>query len=444
MIACEQSILLNLYSQIAPGPLFRQLQRNLGMTVHDGVFTPRVLIWMMLAERLDARGTAARSVEQLVEGNFDALLSECKRARTRTISVATGGYCQARQHLPKMLVERTMEELVRQLRRTLQARVGLEGGTAYVLDGTSIQLQDARLADQYPPARNQNRPSHWPLSRMVVVHDVETGLAERPYWGPQNGPESVSEQVLAQRAVAGLPDGSVVIADRNFGVFSVAYACHLGGQRVIVRLTEKRAKALVGRIATSGSFAVTWRPSAFERRRHAAALGEDAAIAGRVVAWLAGRGTHKSWLYLFTTWSIDDASVVEWYGKRWNVETDLRSLKQTVRLRRINVHSADMLEKELMAAVIGYNLVRAVMWLAADVAGVPPRRLSFTRAYDIVHDCYAMILNAPTFEAQLREFERVIRWVARCKLYRRSTPRSYPRCIWNAPQRYPVRRPPEN
>lgn len=435
--------MLSLYSQIAPGQLFRQLQRNLGMNVHDGIYTPRVLIWMMLGERLDARGTVACSVEHLAEGRLNCLLSECKRARTRRISLATGGYCQARRHLPMMLIERTMETLLQTLRQTLQARLGQADTSIYVVDGTSIRLRDANLADTYPPARNQHRPSHWPLMRMVVVQDVATGLAERPCWGPQNGPEAVSEQALADRALAALPTGSVVIGDRNFGVFSIAYACHLRGHPVIVRLTDKRAKALVGTIAAEGTYPVEWRPSKFERRKlpH---LSENAAVPGRLIARRVGRGKHKQWLYLFTTWTIADDAVVAGYGKRWNVETDLRSLKQTLRLQQINVRSTGMLDKELLAAAIGYNLVRAVMCLAAQVAGVAPRQLSFTRAHNIVQDCYANILNAPTHEAQLREFERVVEWVSQCKLYARSKPRSYPRSVWSTPRSYPFHQPPEN
>jgi hypothetical protein len=443
MIPCEHSVVLSLYSQIAPGPLFRQLQRNLGMNVHDGIYSPRVLIWMMLEERWDAEGTVAGSVRRLAEGDFDCLLSECKRARTKRISLATGGYCQARQHLPKMLIERTMEALIQTLRQTLQSRLGKAGGSVYVIDGTSIQLTDANLADEYPPGRNQHRRSHWPLTRMVVVQDVETGLAERPYWGPQNGPEAVSEQALADQALAALPAGSVVIGDRNFGVFSTAYACHLRGQPVIVRLTEKRATALVGHIAAEGSQPLQWRPSTFERRKRADLL-ETAAVPGRLIACRVGKGKHKQWLYLFTTWEIADSAVVEWYGKRWNVESDLRCLKQTLRLQRINVRSTDMLDKELLAAMIGYNLVRAVMCLAAHVARVQPRQLSFTRAYGIVHSYYAKVLNAPTYEAQLREFERMVEWVAQCKLYPRSKAKSYPRRIWPKTRSYPLHRLPEN
>jgi hypothetical protein len=36
---------------------------------------------------------------------------------------------------------------------------------------------------------------------MLVAHDLETGLAMRPQWGPLNGPQAVSEQRLLEEAI---------------------------------------------------------------------------------------------------------------------------------------------------------------------------------------------------------------------------------------------------
>jgi IS4 transposase len=73
--------------------------------------------------------------------------------------------------------------------------------------------------------------------------------------------------------------------------------------------------------------------------------------------WRVSRGKHKQWLYLFTTTSWPADEVVALYGRRWQIETDLRRLKQTVRPYRISAHSTNMVEKELLIAVMAYNLV---------------------------------------------------------------------------------------
>ena len=439
----DSSAVFDLYLQLAPAELFRLLQRQMGVIVHNGIYSVRVVIWMMINQRLEARGTLASSVEHLVQGRFDALLSQCKRVQQKKIALSTGGYCQARQHLPKLLMSRSMDELIERLRSRL-----LESGSAlpqrvYLLDGSSLQLEhEPELVEAFPPASNQHGKAHWPVMRVVVLHDLETGLAEHPYWGPLNGRQTVSEQALAERAMQHVPAGSVIVGDRNFGIFSTVYSAQQQGLPVVVRLTAARAqsKALMGGpISRTGDYPVCWRPSRWDGKGHRQ-WPLDACVEGRVIAWRVGRGKHKQWLYLFTTSSLPAEEVVALYGRRWNIETDLRSLKQTVRLQRITAQSADMMEKELLAAVMAYNLVRAIMFLAAQRAKIDARQLSFTYACNIVLDGYPKILAARGVKQKQQELENIIDLVARCRLPNRTKRRSYPREVWGRGYRFPIRR----
>jgi hypothetical protein len=435
----ELPVLLSLYGQIAPGELFRLLQRNLGVTKHDGIYTPRVLIWMMMRQHLDGGGTLASAVEQLTLGQLDALLSRCKRVREQNIAVSTGGYCQARQNLPRMLVDRSVEEIIQRLRNHLSERLPLLERPVYVLDGSSVSLDSgAELKQAYPPARNPRRPSHWPVLRIVVLHDVETGLAQQPCWGPMYGPEAVSEQALAQRVLEPLPPGAAIIADRNFGIFAIAHSAHQKGHGVVVRMTSQRAKRLVdGPLNQQGVYPVAWKASPLEQAKHGKRPTDI--IQGRLIVWRVGRGKSQQWLYLFTTLMIPPEEVVALYGKRWHIETDLRSLKQTMRLNRLSVQSADMMEKELLAAVLAYNLVRAIMCVAARTAGLHSRQLSFTYAYNIVQDGIASVLAGSTDAEQVKRMQRIVQLVARCKLPNRRKRRSFPREVWGRGRAFPSR-----
>jgi hypothetical protein len=450
MAYVDSSVLFGLYRQLAPAELFRLLQREIGWKARAGIYAPRLVMWMMMIQRLEPRGTLANSVAQLVEGRFDPLLSVCKRVREKKIGLSTGGYCQARQRLPKLLVSRTMDELIERLRgRLLESQPELPQ-RLYLLDGSSLQLEHEReLVEAYPPVSNQHGKSHWPVLKIVVLHDLETGLAERPYWGPMNGRKAVSEQALAERAMEHIPAGSVIVGDRNFGIFATAYSAQQAGHKCIVRLTAVRAKSLMGGpIAHEGDCAVRWRASRWDGRKKGQPQlrpwPADASVEGRLIAWRVGRGKQKQWLYLFTTTSFSAEEVVSLYGRRWRIETDLRSLKQTVRLSRISAHSADMLEKELWVAVMAYNLVRAIMFQAAQRAQLEPRQLSFTYACNIVLDGYPEVLAARTRQQQEQKLDRMIDLVARCRLPNRTKRRSYPRAIWGRGYHFPARRGEEN
>jgi hypothetical protein len=440
MTCPELPVLLNLYMRIAAGELFRLLQRNLGLRKRTGIYTARVVIWMMIAQRLSARGTLAVAVEELAMGKLDGLLSRCKRVREKRISVLTGAYSQARQNLPKVLLERSVEEILQRLRNDLSERMTLLARPVYVLDGSSVQLEhSAALRKAYPPAPNQHGESHWPILRIVVVQDVETGIAQQPRWGPMFGPRAVSEQALAEQVLDPLPPGAVIIGDRNFGIFATAYAAHQRGHQVVIRLTAERAKRLAGGpISQPGDCPVEWRASRWDRAGQQNRPA-DATLGGRLIAWRVGRGKSRQWLYLFTTSTLTAQEVVDLYARRWNVETDLRSLKQTVRLQRLSVQSVEMMEKELLTAILAYNLVRTIMMLAARKRGLHTRQLSFTYAYDIVRTAIPDVLAAPAEAQQLERMERIIDLVGRCKLPNRHKRRSFPRAVWGCGATYPSR-----
>jgi putative transposase len=348
------------------------------------------------------------------------------------------------------LVIRTMNELIERLRqRLLECEPELPQRT-YLLDGSSVQLEhEPELARAFPAASNQHGRSHWPVLRVVVLHDLETGLAERPYWGPLNGKEAVSEQALAALAIAHLSAGSVIVGDRNFGIFATAYHAQQGGLRSVVRLTAARAKSLMGRpISHQGDYQVCWRASRWDGnnkgKQRLRTWPADASVEGRLIAWRVGRGKCKQWIYLFTTTSLTAEEVVALYGRRWQIETDLRSIKQTVRLQHICAHSKDMMEKELYVAVMAYNLVRAIMFQAAKRAQIDPRQLSFTYACNIVLDCYPEVLTTNGAKQQQQKLDRIIDLVARCRLPNRTKHRSFEREVWGRGYRFPYRRTEEN
>ena len=181
------------------------------------------------------------------------------------------------------------------------------------------------------------------------------------------------------------------------------------------------------------------RPSSrWDRQRHPD-LPPDASVRGRVIACQVWNQGHLIQLYFFTTLTLPVVQIAELYGYRWNIETDLRCLKQTVRLHSLTARSVDMVAKELGATA--YNLVRATMYAAARVAGMDPRQLSFSRVQDVVNASLPNLMAADSPAAYQRLLERMLRRAAQCKLPQRQRP-SYPRAVWPRRQSYPRRRSP--
>ena len=65
------------------------------------------------------------------------------------------------------------------------------------------------------------------------------------------------------------------------------------------------------------------------------------------------------------------------YPRRWEVETNLRHLKQTLGMDVLRTKTVDGIEKELVMFAIASNLVRLVMLESAGRQGVDPDQISF-------------------------------------------------------------------
>src|SRR5258708_1990779 len=239
-----------------------------------------------------------------------------------------------------------------------------------------------------------------------------------------------------------LPRGAVIRADCNFGIFSSAYSAHQRQHPVVLRLTKARAWKLAGQaISRVGEQAVEWKPGRWDKPKKTFWPAE-AVVSGRLIAARVGRGKSKQWLYLFTTLELAWTELVELYRQRWTIETDLRSLKRTVHLHHIAARSVAMMEKELLVALSAYNLVRAVMCLAARRAKLHPRQLSFSFVLTLVDCSWPRLAAARTKAEHDREFERVLDLAVGYQLPKRRRHRSYPRATWGHGGRFPRRKAP--
>lgn len=423
---------LELFEQMAAKDSWLSKLRPAGAAFsRTRIYTLGVVIRLMILQRLMAKFTLARAVQCLAQQDNGG-----PAERDSRMSLGAAGYCRARQKVPTLVARQVLEQIAERLSGCLPAKPILPDRSIFVCDGSSVTLaHSAALVKAYPPHRNQRAAaSHWPLLRIVVLQDVQTGVALQPQWGP----ETVSEQALALRAMTSLPAGAVLIGDRNFGVFGVAFAASQHGHAVVIRLTRVRAERLAGGGIEPGSDSkITWTPTRWDSC--GGPYDASASVSGRLVCLAASQANQNDAIYLFTTLDLAVREIGNLYALRWNVETDLRSIKQTVHLRELSARSPDMLEKELVMAFAAYNLVRAVICLAAQKAHVAPRRISFTNVYTLLETFASDLYAHRHSDASDPFWDRIIHMAAQYKLPNRTTLRSFPRAVWPRPNRFPAK-----
>lgn len=359
---------------------------------YERIFTLRVTLWYLIFQRINFDQSMAAVVRDLRKGGADRLGPQGRKASKQVRSSQTSGYNQARQRMPLELLQGAFAHVAQKIisltglsAQRRKKKPGPQQRERQLLDGSTLRmLSTPELKKTYRPARGRRGQSDWCLMRILVGFCTRTGAM----LSAMESPAKVSEQRMAWAILEKARAFTLWIADRNFGVWSVVAQAVRYEQDVLVRLTGARAAKLVkGPALCSGEDrAVRWEPS---RHDQASPGTERKPIAGRLLYVRIQRGGKCVDLWLFTTLDAADYPLellVQWYGQRWQAELHFRSVKTQMRLAQLDVCSPEMARKEFYAALLAYNLVRAVMWAAGERLETGVQSISFNNARRVLLD----------------------------------------------------------
>ena len=346
------------------------------------VYTTSVVLWMLVFQRMHGGASLEAAVKKFILTKPD-FCPDNKRIRDRTLSASTAAYSAGRK--------RTKLEVARWLANTVSQSIidasppSLRGMRAFLVDGTTISLPPTpQLQKMFPPATNQHGEGVWPIVNLVVAHELESGAALIPVIGPMYGPKAISETAMIGQCVQQFPEKSIGIADAGFGIFFVAHTIHDEGHEFLLRMTKTRFNSLrhqatlIAEGIGSRTYRHRWVPSAKERRKypnlrsntHLEVLLHEVEISAELT------------LYLVTSLTDSATDVATLYGKRFEIEVEIRDVKVTLDIENIRATSVEMFDKELMTSIVSYNLLIQFRRQAAQLAGLKPKQLSFTKVWN--------------------------------------------------------------
>lgn len=413
------------------------LMHSVGYELRSGIFHPAMTVWLMMYQRICGKTTLAETVGAFRNGAGGALMERCDRSAT-DVSLCTGGLSQARTRLPEEAVHAMADTINEAIIRSQSGHLW-HGRSAYVLDGTDFRvLAEGDIRKEYPPSRDSKRTSPWSTIRSVIATHVVTGVAVGAATGPMYGRKAVGEVGLSQEVIADLPANSIMVADRGLGTFFVAFSTAQRGHDVLVRLTEVRAKqALEGKLPKSDSdVPCVWKPAKHTQQTYS--ISGEQELHGRLIRHTVYKnGARPTVLFLFTTLNFPLEEIISLYALRWNVETDFRTLKTSMKMELLNVRTAAMARKEIALGICAYNIVRHILAYAAHKANVPPRSISFTRYAILVKYVGLNILTAKDDAAREQALLTLTTRLHQTALPKRRKPRTYrPRKVLRQPEPY--------
>jgi DDE family transposase len=324
--------------------------------------------------------------------------------------VSAEAYGLARARLPLALFERLLGEVCRGLQSCLDESAGWCGHRVWTMDGSSCSMPDTpELQEAFGQSGQQAPGCGFPVAHLLTLFHAGTGMLLRVVTAPLR----THDMAQASQLHGELRSGDVVLADRGFCSYAHLALLIQGGLHAVLRLHQQQLVSFrIGRMHVPPSppfpklkgakglprsrwikwqgkldqqveyFKPKQRPSWMSVEAYAAL---PSSIVVRELRYqIAARGCRTREVTLVTT--LLDAvlytafELAGLYGQRWQIETNLRHLKQTLHMDVLRTKSVAGVQKELAMFALVYNLVRLVMLRAAERQEVPPERISFVDA----------------------------------------------------------------
>ena len=390
--------------------MFQRVRTALQRIQHDlaHVLTPQTIAavcqevgYGFRKRLLDPVTTIHLFVLQVLKGNL-----AIARLRDLTDLVfSETAYCKARARLPLALFQTLLRRVGVALQSTVDDIGRWHGHRTFHVDGSSFSMPDTlELQKHFGQPGLQKPGCGFPVAHLLALFHAGTGVLLQVLAAPLRTHDLAQAFLLHPE----LQTGDVLVGDRAFGSFAhLALLVQRGlhgvfraQQKQIVDFRSGREHNQPGKKRRQGLPTSRWlkrlgvhdqwveydkpkqRPDWLSVEAYAAL---PASLIVRELRYDVPRcGFRTKEITLVTTlWAValyPAADLATLYGQRWNIETNLRHLKQTMKMDVLPCETVNGVLKELTIFALVYNLVRAVMCAAAERQKVAVERISFADA----------------------------------------------------------------
>jgi hypothetical protein len=367
--------------------------RETGLRWRERCLTPVVTVYAFLLQLLHDN-TAMTNLPRLTGQNFTA-----------------PAYCQARQRLPLAALRQLLHETGTPLHAAPAGDDGSRGAgvgrwhgqRTFLVDGSSCSMPDTPvLRRHFGQPTGQKKGCGFPVAHLLVLFDAGTGMLLDILVSSWRMHDLTRMAELHPH----LQPGDVLVGDRAFCSYAHVALLWQPGVFVVLRMRARqivdfhpRRRAArddrdqgrprstwLARLGDHDQLVLWRRPSTVSRTmttaQHAA-LPEYVPL--RELRYRVVTPGFRTRSVTLATTLLDEqrysaAELAALYGRRWEVETNLRHLKQTLGLKVLKSQTVAGVEKEIVVFGLVYNLVRAALLQAAEAQGVAPQRISFVDA----------------------------------------------------------------
>ena len=309
------------------------------------------------------------------------------------------GISQARSRLGAEVMRRLAQRVLRPLAAAEAPGCWYRRWRLMALDGSTFDVADeAANAEAFGRPGASRGSSAYPQIRFVSL--VENGT--HVLFASQMADYATGETSLAEAALAGLEEGMLCLADRQFYGFALWIRAQGTGADLLWRI-KKNMRLAREQELPDGSYLSRVYPSERDWRR------KTNGVTVRVIDYRLEGIPEAEPIYrlLSTILEHEKAPALELaalYHERWEIETALDELKTHLRGARIVLRSKtpDLVRQEFYGLLMAHFAIRSLIHEAALKADEDPDRLSFLHAVRVVRrKLPASIAIPPSDEGEL-------------------------------------------
>lgn len=352
--------------------------------------------------------------------------------------IAASAVMQARARLGASPLRWLFEKCAEVWAKASADRHRWRGLAVFGVDGTTVRVPDSPENRAEFGAGNGRTVGGYPMVRIVTLMVLRSHLLLAARFGPYR----VSERKQARDLWPSVPNDSLVVADRNFLYARDLWPLESGGtnRQWLSRARKNNKWRVVRRLGPGDALAQVLVNR--DARRQEPSLPERWTM--RAIRYRR-RGFREQTLLtsLLDPVKYPAQEIVALYHERWEIELGFDEVKTEMleREEAIRSKSPVAVTQELWGLALAYNLVRLEMERAADIAGVPPTRMSFARCLGAIR-IHLLRFAAISPGKLARAVEALHRELAESYvLPPRRTDRLYPRAVKIKMSSYSRKRP---
>ncbi len=364
------------FHEILDAEMVNAALASAGVTFKQRIFTPFVTLCMFLSQALDpdhsCRAAVARLIVWLVVNDREPCSPE------------TNSYSDARHRLPLEVIVELVHQTASKTEAGASDKWLWKGRRTTLIDGSTSSMPDTPENQRaFPQANTQKKGLGFPLVRYVALIPLATGVVRDLALGPYKGKET-GETALFRTLLDVLESGEIVLGDRYFASYFMIGELRDRGVDGLFRMHQRRKFDFRGgRQLGFEDHVVTWtkppRPEWMDEETYAQVPNEMKIRELRFKFQKPGFRVNE--LVLVTTMldaeEYTKEELADLFLQRWNIELDLRSIKDVLQMDVLRCMTPEMVEKEIWIHLLAYNLIRGVAAKAAEAHDKQPRRISF-------------------------------------------------------------------